>query len=104
MPPCGGARAGGDSRLCGGARAGGSEKASYVDSRPANASYRHAGTDVTIRDDLGRNAAARVPDGGEMEKLRARLARAAASKEPRYRPSETVTLVIQPPVSLAGNR
>ncbi len=31
------------------------------------------GADVTIRDDLGRNAAGRVPDGGnpDMDKLRA---------------------------------
>ena len=40
-----------------------------------------AGADVTIRDNLGRNAAARVPDSlnPEMKKLRERLARATAA-------------------------
>lgn len=40
-----------------------------------------AGADVTIRDDLGRNVAGRVPDGGnpDIDKLRALFARATAS-------------------------
>jgi hypothetical protein len=55
--------------------------AAYTRNREMAELLLEAGADVTIRDDLGRDAAARVPDGGgpEMDKLRARLAQAEAA-------------------------